>query len=349
MIEGPGLPAFGTGIELQHVADDVIRIPDALSDAPGLSDPSCRFSSLRSTQMDLPRRMRVSTQPATCRIRLRKITDADKDAAIGLLVAQFPGSEKSFWRSVFERLAQHPAPVSLPKYGYLMETELGEVVGIVLMISSTVGIGNARMTKCNLSSWCIAPPYRWFAHSFISRVLKNHDLTYVNISPSPHTLPLIRMHGFHPFCAGQFCTFTLPLWHSMPVEVVAADARPSARFEASERELLQTHAECGCLSLWCMTSDGAHPFVFRYRLFKGLIPYAQLIYCRSIEEFVRFAKPIGRFLARRGRLFITLDANGPIPGLVGRYCSDSCSKFYRGPSPPRLGDLAYTESALFGV
>lgn len=317
----------------------------------GLSEPPRCSSSLPSTQMDLTCRTQEPAQPALRRIRLRQITDADRDAATVLLVAEFSRSEKNFWFSVFERLAKRQTPVGLPKYGYLMETEEGEVVGLVLMIWSTVGIGNASDTRCNLSSWCVAPAYRWFAYSFVSRILKKHDVTYVNISPSPHTLPLIQMHGFHPFCTGQFCAFTLPFisWHSEQVQVTVADAPPASKFEASERELLQAHAESGCLSIWCIASGCAHPFVFRYRLLWGLIPYAQLIYCRSIDEFVRFATPIERFLARRGRLFITLDSNGRIPGLVGIYSDDSSPKFYRGHSPPRLGDLAYTESALFGV
>jgi len=351
MTEGPWLASFGTGIELQPADDDLVRTTDTSSTSHRLSGSACWFSSLPLTQVDLPCRTQVSAQPTSRRIRLRKITDADRDAATALLVTEFSGSEKSFWFSAFEKLAKHRTPVGLPRYGYLMETEEGEVVGLVLMISSAAAIGTASTARCNLSSWCIAREYRWFAYSFISRILKNHDLIYVNISPSPHTLPLIQMHGFQSFCMGQFCALTLPFisWHTAEVQVIAADAAPSLKFEASERELLQTHAECGCLSIWCMTSDGAHPFVFRYRLLKGFIPYAQLIYCRSIEELVRFAKPIGRFLARRGRLFIMLDANGPIPGLVGIYCGDSSAKFYRGPSPPRLGDLAYTETALFGV
>jgi hypothetical protein len=54
-------------------------------------------------------------------------------------------------------------------------------------------------------------------------------------------------------------------------------------------------------------------------------------------------------LAWRGRPFVVIDANGPIAGLTGRYFADTMPKFYRGPVRPRLGDLAYTETALFGM
>ena len=44
-----------------------------------------------------------------------------------------------------------------------------------------------------------------------------------------------------------------------------------------------------------------------------------------------------------------LDANGPIPGLVGRFFRDKMPKYFKGQQQPRLGDLAYTEIAVLGV
>jgi hypothetical protein len=89
--------------------------------------------------------------------------------------------------------------------------------------------------------------------------------------------------------------------------------------------------------------------VFRPRVHKGVIACAQLVYCRGVEDFVRFAGPIGRFLALRGRPLILIDSNGPIPGLLGKYFDGRMPKYFKGPDRPRLGDLAYTEAAMFGV
>jgi hypothetical protein len=72
----------------------------------------------------------------------------------------------------------------------------------------------------------------------------------------------------------------------------------------------------------------------------------QLIYCRQTSDFIRFSGSIGGFLARRGIPLIAIDSNGPIRGLAGRFF-DKRPKFYKGSTPPRLGDLAYTELALF--
>jgi hypothetical protein len=89
--------------------------------------------------------------------------------------------------------------------------------------------------------------------------------------------------------------------------------------------------------------------VFRPRFVKNLLPCAQMIYCSDIADFVRFAGPIGRYLARRGKPFVILDSNGKIPGLPGVFCSGSMTKYFKGPRRPRLGDLAYTEYAVLGI
>jgi len=84
-------------------------------------------------------------------------------------------------------------------------------------------------------------------------------------------------------------------------------------------------------------------------MIRGFVPSAQLIYSRSIDDFVKFKGPIGRFLALRGRPFILIDSNGPIRGLAGMYLDEVAPKYFKGPERPRLGDLAYTEAAMFGI
>jgi hypothetical protein len=112
--------------------------------------------------------------------------------------------------------------------------------------------------------------------------------------------------------------------------------------------LLRDHAAFGCVTFWCVTAERAHPFVFRRRRAKGVLPCAQLIYCRDTADVVRFSGLIGRYLAARGCPLVVIDASGPVPGLPGIYL-DGRPKYFKGPDRPRIGDLAYTEAALFGV
>jgi hypothetical protein len=283
------------------------------------------------------------------RTRTRLIADSDLDAVARLLGHGFPRSTRQDWLEIFNRLAAHPTPDGFPTYGYMMESA-GVPVGTILLVSSTLSTSGLRSHRCNLSSWYVSPGFRIYGHLFISRILQNDLATYINVSPAPHTLRLLQLQGFTRYSNGQFFAATLA---SMPfgargVRIVPVAEDDCVEGPACERKLLQAHARYGCMSLWCVAGDKAYPFVLRRRMVKGCIPCAQLIYCRNIDEFVRFSSPIGRHLARRGMPLVMIDANGRIPGLVGIYVDGILPKYYKG-SLPRLGDLAYTETALFGI
>ena len=286
------------------------------------------------------------------KIRCRRIEEADADRVVALFTRGF-GARRTrlFWERVIARLAARAA-ADAPGYGYLLESE-GVAVGAILQIFSTsrAGADQKATTRCNVSSWYVDPAFRSYAPLLVSQALKQKGVTYLNISSIPHTRPIIEAQGYLRFSNGVFVA--LPCLSRAPTglqaRVIAADAQPQVPFEAHERDLLRDHADYGCMSLWCETPERAYPFVFRERRIKGLISCAQLIYCRGVGDFVRFARPLGRYLAWRGRPLVILDANGPVPGLVGKYFDQTMPKYFKGPAPPRLGDLAYTETALFGM
>ncbi len=292
--------------------------------------------------------------PVVPRLRCRQIEDADIEAVASLLARGFRTHDRRFWLAAFAQLTKHDTPAGLPKYGYLLESD-GAVVGAILLICSTVPGGAAKITRCNLSSWYVDPPFRTYAPLLVSHALKHKDVTYLNVSPAPHTRPIIEAQGFSRYCDGIF--IAVPMvnrpFDGRNVKVFTAGQRPKldsrVEFDAGDEEVLLHHAALGCVSLWCVTSERAYPFVFRRRVVKGVIPCAQLIFCRDIADFVRFAGPIGRFLAWHGRPFVILDANAPIPGLLGWFSRGNMPKYFKGPQRPRLGDLAYTECAVLGV
>jgi len=78
------------------------------------------------------------------------------------------------------------------------------------------------------------------------------------------------------------------------------------------------------------------------------IPCEHLIHCRDIGELTAFAGAIGRHLLKRGILFCLIDATGPVPGLVGKFLKNREPKYFKGPSVPGLGDLAYSELVMLG-
>ena len=284
------------------------------------------------------------------RVRARQITDADIGGVIDLLTRGF-GRRRSrqYWQQGLDRLAALARPDGTPKYGYLMESD-GAVVGVILLIHSAIRTGDVSTIRCNLSSWYVEPALRSHAPLLIAQALKRKDITYVNISPAPHTLPIVEVQGFTRYSDGQFFSVALPrLFGEARRDIVDLDSCPSGLVAASEHDLLSDHARYGCISFWYTTPERAYPFVFAPRRLKELVPCVQLIYCRDIGDLVEFARPIGAYLASRGRNLILVDSNGPIRGLLGKYVAGLAPKYFRGPTPPRLGDLAYTEAALFGM
>ena len=283
-------------------------------------------------------------------LRCRQIGEGDIAAVAALFARGFPSRNHRFWLRAFARLSRRVPPPGLPRYGYLMESG-GVPVGAILLICATIRVGDVATTRCNLSSWYVEPEFRAYATLLVSRALRHKDVTYLNVSPAPHTRPIIEAQGFSRYSDGIFVALPMlnGLFGGAGVKVFDGQRTPDVDFDASEREVLSQHAAHGCISLWCATSEHAYPFVFRPRMVRAVIPCAQLIYCNDVADFVRFAGPIGRYLARRGKAVVIVDANGPVRGLVGMFRGGSMPKYFKGPQRPRLGDLAYTEYALLGV
>jgi hypothetical protein len=285
---------------------------------------------------------------AALKIRVREITQDDVDGVTDLLTRGFPERSRQFWAKVLACLAQHPTPANLPKFGYLLENG-GRPVGVILLIFSRMPYGPGYAIRCNVSSWYVEPSYRSYASFLAAKALSHKDVTYLNITPAPHTQPIAQAQGYFQYSAGIFVAVPSLNLFGCAARVAAFEPRSDVDVELFERDLLLEHATYGCISLWVSTPQGGYPFVFRPRVLKGILGWAQLIYCRDIKDFVRCAGPIGRYLAARGKPLVILDANQPIPGLVGKYFGGKMPRFYRGPNQPRLGDLAYTEAAMFGV
>ncbi len=284
---------------------------------------------------------------AVPKIRCRQIADGDLDALAELLKRGF-GARRTlaFWRHVLTVLQARAVPDGMPRYGYLLENA-GRPVGAILLIFATAPGSDAP--RANVSSWYVEPAFRSYAPLLVAQALKLKQVTYLNISAVPHTWPILEAQGYRRYSNGVFVALpALQRSGAGEVRLLAPDRQPDAPHQPFERELLLEHAGYGCISFWGVTRERAHPFVFRPRIVKNVIPCAQLIYCRDVGDLVRFAGPIGWLLARQGRPFVVVDANGPIDGLVGKY-SDKHPKYFRGPDELRLGDLAYSERALFGV
>jgi hypothetical protein len=274
-------------------------------------------------------------------ILCRRIRDEDAEAAVDLLARGFPERSSEYWRQAWHRLRERAVPETMPRYGYVI-ADGARLVGILLVIFAPADDGGLRG---NVSSWYVEPDYRTYSSLLLAAPMRLKGVTLVNISPAPGTLETIGAQGFVRYAAGTFHALAL-----LSPRVPGATIRAVGPATPGASAVLRDHAAWGCLAYEATLAGETHPFVFApFRSFGGRLPCAQLVYCRDIASFVRFAGPLGRRLARHGLPSVMLDATGPVETLIGRYLVGKRLKFYRGTKAPRLGDLSYTELALFGA
>jgi len=285
--------------------------------------------------------------------RFREVHDSDLDAIGDLLTRGFVHRSRDYWMRGLHRQGTRSLPPDVPRYGYMLEHQ-GAPVGCLLLIYSSKIIDGEAAICCNVSSWYVDPEFRNYAALFASMTQKRKDVTYSNVTPAAMTWPILDAQGFAPYCRGLY--FSVPILsrggRGVAVEAVTQDTAFIAGLPDADLALLKRHAEYGCLSLVCRTADETLPFIFfSLRKRGGIIPVPamQLGYCRSIDDYVKCAGAIGRHLLWRGKPIVIVDANGAMAGLPGVYTEVRGRKYFKGPQQPRLGDLADTELAFYGM
>lgn len=290
-----------------------------------------------------------SMRPAT--VACRQIDEADLSGIADLLTRGFPGRHISYWMRGFARMAALAVPAGYPRFGYMIEND-GKPVGVILLLyHQMLDASGAPYIRCNLSSWYVEPSMRSYASMLVSFGLKRPEVTYINVSPAPPTRPVVEAQGFRRFSEGQFFAVPALSLKGSGWSVVKLRSHVEIDLPATERAILMDHAQLGCLSLVCKTPNGDLPFVFApfsIRAGRVPLPFMRLIYCRDIADFYACAGTLGRYLLRYRILSVLLDVKDNLPPLPGIYSQKLGRKYFKGSHPPRLGDLAYSEYAVFG-
>jgi hypothetical protein len=283
-------------------------------------------------------------------IRVRRIGSDDVPAVAAILHHGFPDKSKDYFLAALHRLSVHEPPEGTPQYGFLLQAGT-KVVGALLTIFSLADSGEDQSVKCNVACWYVFPEYRVYAPLLVLQVGRNPAVTYTNISPAVGTWKTIEAQGYRRFSTGAFAGIPAlaPPCRHVKVSGIAVPAEGADRLAPHELRILRDHAQFGCISLVCLTAEGAYPFVFRRRrVSRFLLPCAQLIYCRDLKDLSQFAGPLGRFLALRGMAWMLVATPQPIGKMMGKYFQSKLPMYFKGPTRPATGDLAYTEAALFG-
>jgi hypothetical protein len=304
-----------------------------LPKAPGVALSSALSVLDRATMQP---EMGDSQPNVVCRL----IGEADLPAIAKLLAFAKPERNLSWWRSGLTRLALHSPPDGYPRFGYMLEAE-GRPVGVHLLICSTQPSG----VRCNASAWVVLEEFRSFATMLMLRATRQQPGVYVTLWPSQRVVSVIEALGSRRISQGVYAAVPLFARQSGDVHITAWQ---DARLPEADRRLLMDHTAFGCLGIWCRTRDGGEPLIIRRRWIKRRLPYAQLIYCRSLETLEAAAPAIGRMLASRGMPLLLVPADRPLRGVPGRFFPARLPVYCRGEPAPPIGDLTYNYPAIFG-
>jgi hypothetical protein len=275
--------------------------------------------------------MTINPQPAS-RVRCRPIADNDLDGLADLLTRGFPRTRRDYWLRGFARWKNLPVIEELPRFGYLLEGRFGPV-GAILTISSRRG----DRILCNLSSWYVEPQYQTHATLLMSLATKLKHVTYLNASPAPHTWRTLQTHGFSPYNFGRTSVFALPGRGEVSEEI--PDTLPEA-------QLLRDHRRMGWISLTVEKDGILSPFVLKpRRLDRPKVPAMDVVYCRGAGDLQRCLPALARHFLPRGSFAFLMD--GDMENRLSHYAEGKEPRYFKGPHRPLLGDLAYTEKALF--
>jgi hypothetical protein len=281
------------------------------------------------------------------RLRCREIQEADLNPLIDVLTAGYQLADRDFWRQRLDRLSRYSPPPGFPKFGYVLVR--GDTpVGVIFTVFSSYVADKKTKVRCYLANWFVEPNYRSYAIMLAAHAAKNKDVTYRIGTPSQQSLPILLALGYQKYCDGRFISIPALSWRSERVRIERFDPlRPSSvGITPAEDKIFLAHAEYGCIGLKCLAGGREYPFVFQPRRKGGIVPFARLVYCRDLNDFVRFAGPLGRYLLARGFPLAVLDTNGPVSGLVGKY-SDKFPKYFKGADQPTLADSAYSARVVF--
>lgn len=290
------------------------------------------------------------TRVAAHKVGCRPVEAEDLPAVVDLLQTAFPRRDRRYWERGLQRLARREPPPAFPRFGDVL-TLNGRPIGLHLLISAPRLDDPTAPVRCNGSSWYVDEQFQSYGVFLLLRGIRRQPAVYTNIGPRPHTVPMIAAQGFRIYSSGLFaCVPALARAPAVPVRVLSGQTAWQAHgVPVADQRMLADHAAFGCVCLWCETPSGGQPLIVRRRLVKPGVPCAQLIYCRSVPELERVARPVGRFLAARGMPFLLVPANEPMNGVPGRLFPDRLPMYFKGAAPPRPADLSYTEVAVFGM
>jgi hypothetical protein len=276
-------------------------------------------------------------------MKIREITEADLLVVSALFTETFPHRRPTYWQRGFENMRQLPVIPGHAQYGFLLEVDK-QVRGALLALSTQEGDAGPRI---NVAAWCAHPAYSVIAVLLHRKVMRQKAGSYLNLSPTEHTLPMLEVLGFKPYTGGVCLLdaraalqpsrgWRLTRYHpSRENPLPPALAHIAARHHRYGCTVLVLHRESAPVEL----------LIYRIKWIKRILPCAQMIY-GAPERVLAAAGPLMRHLIRRAIPLALVDIVEHCDMFGAHIYAGRNLRYCSGVAPP-VGDMLDSELALF--
>jgi hypothetical protein len=129
----------------------------------------------------------------TLRAEIRRAIADDIEAVSALLASGFKQVPIPFWRSML-RSPWLPAEQT-PDIGAVIVAGK-DIVGFLGAMYSDRIVGARIERFCNVFAWYVRDDYRHYSLPLLSFLVRRPNLTFVNVTPATHVVPLFERFGF---------------------------------------------------------------------------------------------------------------------------------------------------------
>ena len=214
-----------------------------------------------------------------------------------------PHLSESDWRRLFQ-----PGG-GVDHCGYIL-VDSGAVVGMLGMIFSERTIHGRQESFCNLHSWNVAPSHRGHSLRLMQPVLKMHDVTVTDFTPTPSVCRISGRLGFKPLASKLRILPPLPGFrrrNRTDRQWQWDDEIDLSLLSDADQRIHHDQGRIGLSRLAVSDGSGVCSIVFS-RIERHWLPYCYIHYVNDCERFAALHSDIRHALMHRCQArFVAID------------------------------------------
>lgn len=241
-------------------------------------------------------------------MKLRAVKLEELDHAVALLKEGFGELHPSSWRESLLSIFKHAETFGETSIGSIAFNKDGDI-GICLAIPAQHFIYETEPRKViNLAALYLKSQYQWMAPVFVRRLMSDTSADYVDVTPSRSMQEINRHLGFSTLSVGTVIVVLAcaAFRRSPQTRILPYGQATSGHVCEPIKELMERHAEQGCLCLIVEHKGKHYPFIVKRKDRSGL-PSSRVLLAPDRSFIKDIIGPLARYLIAKGILCLEFD------------------------------------------